>query len=109
MRIASPEIRKGAVEGSLSGKATPQQLAALVEDQPDLTLEEIRETLSEKGSLMAAHGELKRLGFRFKKTLKASEQEREDMTESRENGLSSRRLYQLIRLFFWMNPAQRPI
>jgi len=44
-----------------------EQLAALVKDKPDLTLEEIRETLSKKCSLMAVHRELKRLGFRFKK------------------------------------------
>jgi len=44
-----------------------EQLAALVKDKPDLTLEEIRESLSKKCSLMAVHRELKRLGFRFKK------------------------------------------
>jgi transposase len=111
MSIASPEIRKIAVEAYLAGKATQQQLAdilgfhrtaivrwvreyrkdkklapqvrghmpkaffpeeaerlaALVKDNPDLTLEEIRETLSKNCSLMAIHRELKRLGFRFKK------------------------------------------
>jgi len=111
MSIASPEVRKIAVEAYLSGKATQQQLAdifgfhrtaivrwvreyrkdgklepqvrghmskafsreeaeqlaALVKDKPDLTLEEIRESLSKKCSLMAVHRELKRLGFRFKK------------------------------------------
>jgi transposase len=111
MSIASPEIRKIAVEAYLAGKATQQQLAdifgfhrtalvrwvreyrkdgtlapqvrghmpkafsleerkqlaALVEDKPDLTLEEIREALSKKCSLMAVHRELKRQGFHFKK------------------------------------------
>ncbi|MEF2232005.1 MAG: hypothetical protein V3571_13825 [Pseudodesulfovibrio sp.] len=111
MSIASPEIRKTAVEADLSDKATTQQLAdifgfhrtaivrwvreyrlygklapqarghmpkafsreeaehiaTLVKDKPDLTLEEIRETLSKKCSLMAALRELKRLVFRFKK------------------------------------------
>ena len=111
MSIASPAIRKIAVEAYLSGKATQQHLAdilgfhrtaiarwvreyrkdgkiesqvrghmpkafspeereklvALIEKQPDLTLEEIRETLSKDCSLMAVHRELKRLNFRFKK------------------------------------------
>ncbi|MDL2271524.1 IS630 family transposase [Desulfovibrio sp. OttesenSCG-928-I05] len=48
-------------------------------------LEEIREAFSKDCSLMAVHRELKRLGFRYKKTLKASEQEREDRAESRKN------------------------
>lgn len=111
MSIASPEIRKIAVEAYLSGKATQQQLAdilgfhrtaivrwvreykkagtlaprvrghmtkafsdeekerlaIMVEDKPDLTLEEIREAFSKNCSLVAVHRELKRLGFRYKK------------------------------------------
>ena len=99
MSIASPEIRKIAVEAYLVGKATQQQLADilgfhrtaiarwvreyrkdgklepharghmakafsseekerladLVKDKPDLTLEEIRATLSKNCSLMAVH------------------------------------------------------
>lgn len=111
MSIASPEIRKIAVEAYLSAKATQQQLtdifgfhrtaivrwvreyrkdgklaprvrghmpkafsdeekerlATMIEDKPDLTLEEIREAFSKKRSLVAVHRELKRLGFRYKK------------------------------------------
>ncbi len=111
MSIASPEIRKIAVEAYLSAKATQKQLAdilgfhrtaivrwvreyrkegkleprvrghmakafsaeekerlaAMIDDKPDLTLEEIREAFSKNCSLMAVHRELKRLGFRYKK------------------------------------------
>jgi transposase len=116
MSIASPEIRKIALEAYLSGKATQQQLAdilgfhrtaivrwvreykkdgrlepqvrghmsrafsleererlaAMIKDKPDLTLEEIREAFAKNCSLMAVHRELKRLGLRYKKNLKAS-------------------------------------
>lgn len=44
-----------------------ERLAILVKDKPDLTLEEIKEALQKKCSLMAVHRELQRLGFRFKK------------------------------------------
>ena len=111
MSIASPEIRKIAVEAYLSAKATQKQLAdilgfhrtaivrwvreyrkegkleprvrghmakafsaeekerlaAMIDDKPDLTLDEIREAFSKNCSLMAVHRELKRLGFRYKK------------------------------------------
>ena len=111
MSIASPEIRKIAVEAYLSGKATQQhladifgfhrtaivrwvreykkegrlgprvrghmprafsieeqeRLAAMAEDKPGLTLDEIRAAFSKDCSLMAVHRELKRLDFRFKK------------------------------------------
>ena len=111
MSIASPEIRKIAVEAYLSGKASQQQLAdifgfhrtaivrwvreyrkdgklaprvrghmakafsdeekerlaLMVDEKPDLTLEEIREVFSKNCSLVAVHRELKRLGFRYKK------------------------------------------
>ena len=111
MSVATPEIRKIAVEAYLSGKASQQQLAdilgfhrtaivrwvrefrkdgrlepqtrghmpkafsveenerlaSMVRDEPDLTLEEIREAFSKSCSLMAVHRELKRLGFRYKK------------------------------------------
>lgn len=111
MSIASPEIRKIAVEAYLSAKATQQQLAdifgfhrtaivrwvreyrkdgkleprvrghmaktfsdeekerlaIMVENKPDLTLEEIREAFSKNCSLVAVHRELKRLGFHYKK------------------------------------------
>jgi len=111
MSIASPEIRKIAVEAYLSGKATQghladifgfhrtaivrwvreykqegrleprvrghmprafsleeqERLAAMVNDKPDLTLDEIRAAFSKNCSLMAVHRELMRLDFRFKK------------------------------------------
>lgn len=111
MSIASPEIRKIAVEAYLSAKATQQQIAdifgfhrtaivrwvreyrkdgrlvpqarghmskafsdeekerlvIMVEEKPDLTLEEIKEAFSKQCSLVAVHRELKRLGFRYKK------------------------------------------
>ena len=60
-----------------------ERLAVMVEEKPDLTLEEIRKALSKNCSLVAVHRELKRLGFCYKKTLKASEQEREDIVQSR--------------------------
>ncbi|MDR0826799.1 MAG: hypothetical protein LBN33_02825 [Desulfovibrio sp.] len=83
-----------------NGKLTPEQrghmakafshqecerLAELVKSKPDITLVEIKEAFSKNCSLMSVHRELKRLGFRFKKTLKASEQEREDIAEARKD------------------------
>ena len=58
------------VRGHMPKAFSPEEqdrLAALVTEKPDITLEEIRETLSKNCSLMAIHRELKRLGFRFKK------------------------------------------
>ena len=60
-----PQVR-GHMPKAFSPEET-ERLVALVKEKPDITLEELRETLSKSCSLMAVHRELKRLGFRFKK------------------------------------------
>jgi transposase len=44
-----------------------QQLSELVEQAPDATLEQLREALGVRCSLVAIHNTLKRLGYRYKK------------------------------------------
>ncbi len=47
--------------------AQMQQLDTLVEQTPDATLEQLRESLGVRCSLVAVHNALKRLGYRYKK------------------------------------------
>lgn len=67
------------------------RLADYIEKNPDATLAEIREHFGKSCSLLALHKITRSLGYVFKKTLKASEQEREDMARSREERKRSRR------------------
>jgi transposase len=76
------------------------RLVAMIEDKPDLTLAEIKEAFSKNCSLIAVHRELKRLGFRYKKTLKASEQERKDIAESRKKWAEFQKNVSAERLVF---------
>lgn len=49
------------------GEGQMLQLAGLVRQRPDATLEQLREGLGVSCSLVAIHNALKRLGYRFKK------------------------------------------
>lgn len=62
-----------------------EQIHAPVVKKPDITLEEIKHILGKTCSLMAVQRELVRQGFRFKKTLKASEQDRDDIARKRKD------------------------
>ena len=44
-----------------------RQLDALVEQTPDATLEQLRQTMGLSCSIVAVHNALKRLGYRYKK------------------------------------------
>lgn len=44
-----------------------ERLACMIDEQPDLTLEEIRAAFAKDCSLMSVHRELQRLAFRYKK------------------------------------------
>lgn len=56
-----------------------EELETLLEKRPDLTLEEIRSHFNKSCCLAAIHRMLIKMGFKYKKTLKASEQNREDV------------------------------
>ena len=60
-----------------------EQLAAYIENNPDATFNELRERFGKKCSLPAIHKIARKIGYIFKKTLKASEQERKDIAKSR--------------------------
>jgi transposase len=76
------------------------RLKALVKETPDATLEELREQLGVTCSIVAIHNALQRADYRFKKTLKASEQERPDINEKRERWMAMQRSLDLRRLVF---------
>lgn len=59
------------------------QIRDLVRTRKDITLEEIRESLNLNCTLPAIHYVLRDLNLTFKKTLHASEQEREDVAKAR--------------------------
>ena len=61
-----------------------EQLAEFIEKNPDATLDEIRSHFQKHCPLAAIHKIVRKPGYVFKKTLKASEQEREDIGKSRE-------------------------
>ncbi len=65
----------------------PDWLRARVEQQPDITLKELCIELSKQGvktSKSAVSRFLLRMGFTFKKTVLASEQQRPDVAEARQ-------------------------
>lgn len=62
-------------------------LDKLVQDNPDSTLEELKVLSNTTGSIMSVKRALDRLGYRYKKTLHASEQEREDVKLKRQQWL----------------------
>ena len=59
------------------------ELAALIREQPDRTLAELQEALRTPASLPTLCRTIKRLGFRFKKTVHASEHDRADVRLAR--------------------------
>ena len=59
------------------------QLAALIREQPDRTLAELQEALRTPASLPTLCRTIKKLGFRFKKTVRASEHDRADVALAR--------------------------
>jgi len=59
------------------------QLGEYIEKNPDATLNEIRAHFGKGCSLAALHKIIDKMGYVYKKTLKASEQEREDIAKSR--------------------------
>ena len=75
-------------------------LSRLVQEQPDATLEQLRERLGVGCSIVTIHNTLKRLGYRVKKTLRASEQERADVKERREIWFSEQCYLDINRLVF---------
>jgi transposase len=60
-----------------------EQLAAFIK-KTDATLAEIHDHFGKSCSLPAIHKIIRKIGYVFKKTLKASEQKREDTAKSRE-------------------------
>lgn len=68
--------------------------------QPDLTLEQIREALNLECSLPAIHYVLKDMNLSLKKTLHASEQEREDVVKARAEWVAAQDLLDPHRLVF---------
>ncbi|WP_244432555.1 IS630 transposase-related protein [Desulfocurvibacter africanus] len=60
-----------------------ERLDELVKKRPDMTLEEIKAALSRDVHISTIHRALRRLGYRCKKTLRADEQERDDITSAR--------------------------
>ena len=59
------------------------ELAALIRERPDRTLAELQEALRTPASLPTLCRTIKRLGFRFKKTVHASEHDRADVRRAR--------------------------
>jgi len=86
-----------------------KQLADLLERNVDLTLAEIREHFRKPCSLVAIHNTVVKLGFVLKKTLRASEQEREDIVQQREQWRTFQTEVDPCNWSFWMNPAPKPI
>ncbi len=56
-----------------------KQLGELLESDVDITLSEIKQHFGKDCSLTAIHYHVVKQGYVYKKTLKASEQEREDV------------------------------
>ena len=61
-----------------------EELKQLLDKNVDMTLEEIKTHFNKSCCLSAIHRMLIKLGYRYKKTLKASEQERADVHKKRE-------------------------
>jgi transposase len=64
-------------------KVDRSRLAELVREDPDATLVEIRERLGVACAISTICVALKKMGLSFKKTLRATEQDRSDVVESR--------------------------
>ena len=80
--------------------AQMEQLDALVQQTPDATLEQLRETMDLNCCLVAVHNALKRLGYHLKKTLRASEQDRVDVKERRQTWRAKQGTLDLQHLVF---------
>ncbi len=61
-----------------------QQIKDILAKQPDITLAELADSLSNIVSAAALHAVLKNVGYVYKKTLKTSEQDRKDVKMARE-------------------------
>ena len=81
-------------------EAQMQQLNTLVQRTPDATLEQLRDAMDLSCSIVAVHNALKRLGYRYKKTLRASEQERADVKQRREEWSARQGALDFTRLVF---------
>ena len=76
------------------------QLKALVAATPDITLAEIKAHFNKSCCLAAICRHLAKLGYAYKKTLKASEQDREDVKKKREDWQNFQRNSDPARLVF---------
>ena len=82
----------------------------MIKEKPDITLTEIRERLNKKCCLDAVHNMVKRLGLTFKKkTLKASEQDRPDVVQKREEWREFQKNTPGKPLYSLMNLLRKPI
>jgi transposase len=61
------------------------ELVLLIRDNPSITLEEIKVRFNKNCNTSIVHRTLLRLGITYKKTLRASEQDREDIKKARED------------------------
>lgn len=61
-----------------------EKLREILAQRPDMTLEQMRDTLELDCTIQAIHYALLRMGYSYKKTLRASEQDREDVAIARE-------------------------
>ena len=78
------EARERGRRPSVFSNSEREELIELINNRVDITLEEIRSHFAKNCSLAAIHKLIKKLGFTFKKkTLKASELEREDIVQAR--------------------------
>lgn len=77
-----------------------EHLSNLIEKKVDITLEEIRESFGKTCSLVAIHKIVKKLGFVYKKTLRASEQDRKDIKTQRESWSKYQKTVPVDRLIF---------
>ena len=94
-------VRKGKVgqPRSLQDKQIGM-LEKYVDGHPDATLEEIREHLGLSCTVVTIHHTLRRLGYRYKKTLRASEQDRADLREKRGLWREAQKAWPAERLVF---------
>ena len=75
-------------------------MKALIDQQPDITLWEIRERLNLDCTLPAIHYVIRDMGMSFKKTLHASEQGREDVKLARAEWIAMQGQLDIVRLVF---------
>ena len=77
-----------------------KQLAEIVRKTPDVTLKQLRVQLGVKCCLQVIWDALNKIGFTYKKSVRAAEQDRPDVKEQRARWLSSQRRLDFIRLIF---------